>query len=117
MSFFAEAREWVREVFTRSRLAYGVGILVSGAMGHCVAIASVAPRVAELDAEVEAIREHIGLDRRVLDRVEGINEAIAAALGVEIPPPVPRVALPARRSLWGLWHEVATTPHAPDSAP
>jgi hypothetical protein len=92
MSFFRDAVEWAREAITGARVAYAIGLGVSGAMGHCVAIASVAPRVSAVEAELADIRARVELDRRVLDRVEGMTEGIAASLGVQVPPPVSRAA-------------------------
>jgi hypothetical protein len=91
MSIFRDAVEWARETITGARVAYTIGLAVSGAMGHCVAIASVAPRVEAVEAELADLRARVELDRRVLDRVEGMPEGIAASLGVTVPPPVPRV--------------------------
>lgn len=91
MSWVRDAIEWARETVTAARLAYAVGLGVSGAMGHCVAIASVAPRVDAVETELADLRLRVDLDRRILDRVEGMTEAIAGSLGVDIPPPVPRV--------------------------
>lgn len=90
MSWVRDAIEWARETVTAARLAYAVGLGVSGAMGHCVAIASVAPRVDAVEVELAELRARVELDRRVLDRVEGMTEAIAAHLGLPLPPPVPR---------------------------
>ena len=90
MSAFRDAVEWCREAITGARVAYAIGLGVSGAMGHCVAIASVAPRVSAVETELADLRERVELDRRVLDRVEGMTEAIARTLGAVIPPPIPR---------------------------
>lgn len=90
MTAFREALDWIRETVTGARVAYAVGLGVSGAMGHCVAIASVAPRVDAVELELADLRARVELDRRVLDRVEGMTESIAATLGVTIPPPIPR---------------------------
>lgn len=90
MSWVRDAVEWGRETVTAARLAYAVGLAVSGAMGHCVAIASVVPRVEAVELELSDLRLRVDLDRRVLDRVEGMTEGIAATLGVSVPDPVPR---------------------------
>ena len=77
----------IREAVTWARVAYAVGLATSGAVGHTVAIASVVPRVEVVEAQVADLQRSTQRDRRVLDRVEGMVEGVAASLGVPIPPP------------------------------
>lgn len=90
MSWFRDAVEWARETITAARLAYAIGFAVSGGVGHCVAIASVAPRVDAVELELADLRAQVALDRRVMDRIDGMTEAIAGHLGLPTPPPIPR---------------------------
>jgi hypothetical protein len=81
--------QWFTEAVTAARIAYVVGLITSGGVGHCVAIASVAPRVDKVEAELAEVRQHVASDRRVLDRVEGMVSAVVNHLGVKLPPDVP----------------------------
>lgn len=85
----------LRDMVTWTRTSYVVGLVTSGAMGHCVAIASVVPRVEVVEARVEELGAAVAHDRRVLDRVEGMVEGVAIILGVDVPPPVPPSTLEA----------------------
>lgn len=83
----------IREAVTWARVAYAVGLVTSGAVGHTVVIASVVPRVEVVEAQVKELGTAVAHDRRILDRVEGMVEGVAIILGVNVPPPAPPLPL------------------------
>lgn len=73
----------IKEWFTAARAAYIVGLAVSGATGHTVAIASVSPRLQLVEERLALVEVEARSDRAKLDRIEGMIYVIGVTLGID----------------------------------